>query len=100
VSGDTSCADHNIAYRTRNTLELDYVPAGVAALTDPTRRDNIIFDITPQSNGVPPQGQMSGISGANQPANPGGFGHPSCHLYSQQGNVISRGFANMLPANR
>jgi uncharacterized protein GlcG (DUF336 family) len=100
VSGDTSCADHNIAYRTRNSLELDYVPAGVAALTDPTRRDNIIFDITPQSNGLPPQGQMSGISGVNQPANPGGFGHPSCHLYSTQGNAISRGFSNSLPANR
>src|ERR1044071_4135178 len=48
VSGDTSCADHNIAYRTRNTLELDYVPAGVAAAGDPSRRDNIIFDIVPQ----------------------------------------------------
>ena len=29
VSGDTSCADHNIAWRTRSTLNLDYVPAGV-----------------------------------------------------------------------
>src|SRR5437773_2921462 len=27
VSGDTSCADHNIAYRTRSILNLDYVPA-------------------------------------------------------------------------
>ena len=26
VSGDTSCADHNIAWRTRNSLNLDYVP--------------------------------------------------------------------------
>ncbi len=26
VSGDTSCADHNIAWRTRNNLDLDYVP--------------------------------------------------------------------------
>ena len=26
VSGDSSCADHNIAWRTRNTLGLDYVP--------------------------------------------------------------------------
>src|SRR6267154_5135028 len=30
VSGDTSCADHNIAWRTRNQLKLDYVPAGVS----------------------------------------------------------------------
>ena len=99
VSGDTSCADHNIAYRTRHTLELDYVPAGVS--TDPDRRDNIIFDITPQANGnATGQGQMSGISGLNVTSNPGGFGHSSCHAYSQQGNVISRGFANALPANR
>ena len=98
VSGDTSCADHNIAYRTRNLLELDYVPAGVS--TDPLRRDNIIFDITPQSNGLPPTGQMSGISGINLVANPGGFGHPSCHSYSLLGNTTSRSFANTLPANR
>jgi uncharacterized protein GlcG (DUF336 family) len=100
VSGDTSCADHNIAYRTRNTLELDYVPAGVAAAADPTRRDNIIFDIVPQSNGIPNPGQMSGISGLNTVANPGGFGHPSCHSYTGAGNNVSRGFANTLPANR
>src|SRR5215475_3845738 len=44
VSGDTSCADHNIAWRTRNTLNLDFVPAGVAAkfANDPTHKDNII----------------------------------------------------------
>lgn len=29
VSGDSSCADHVIAWRVRNTLKLDYVPAGV-----------------------------------------------------------------------
>jgi uncharacterized protein GlcG (DUF336 family) len=98
VSGDTSCADHNIAYRTRHSLELDYVPAGVSGDSD--RRDNIIFDITPQSNGIPPLGQMSGISGANTVANPGGFGHPSCHSYTVQGNVVSRGFSSALPPNR
>jgi hypothetical protein len=98
VSGDTSCADHNIAYRTRNLLELDYVPAGVSS--DPLRRDNIIFDIVPQANGIPNPGQMSGISGPNTVANPGGFGHPSCHSYTGLGNAVSRGFANALPANR
>ena len=98
VSGDTSCADHNIAYRTRNLLELDYVPAGVSS--DPLRRDNIIFDIVPQSNGIPNPGQMSGISGPNTVANPGGYGHPSCHSYTGQGNLVSRGFASALPANR
>jgi len=67
VSGDTSCADHNIAWRTRNILNLDYVPAGVAAAFggDPTHKDNVIFDITSQA------GQMPGVSAS-------GFGHPHC----------------------
>ncbi len=55
VSGDTSCADHNIAWRLRNTLGLDYVPAGVS----PTKNDQIIYDI---ANGK----------------SAGGFGHPTC----------------------
>ena len=93
VSGDTSCADHNIAYRTRNALNLDYVPGGVAAATDPTHRDNIIFDVVPQANGIPNPGQMSGIS-------PSGFGHASCHGYNAAGNAISRGFAAALPPNK
>ncbi len=63
VSGDSSCADHNIAWRTRNTLGLDHVPGGVSG--DPSRPDNIIYDITPQI------GQMEGVS-------TGGFGHPVC----------------------
>src|SRR5687768_7985813 len=46
VSGDSSCADHNIAWRTRNTLSLDNVPAGVSG--DALRPDNIVYDITPQ----------------------------------------------------
>lgn len=29
VSGDSSCADHAIAWRTRNNLKLDHVPGGV-----------------------------------------------------------------------
>ncbi len=55
VSGDTSCADHNIGWKTRHTLKLDYVPAGVAA----DKSDTIIYDI-------------SGGKSA------GGFGHPTC----------------------
>jgi uncharacterized protein GlcG (DUF336 family) len=92
VSGDTSCADHNIAYRTRNTLNLDYVPGGVSG--DPARRDNIIFDITPQGGGdaAPGTGQMPGVSA-------GGFGHASCHGYNLAGNGVSAGFASALPAN-
>jgi len=41
VSGDTSCADHNIAWRTRHSLNLDFVPGGVGL--DPTRPDNINY---------------------------------------------------------
>jgi uncharacterized protein GlcG (DUF336 family) len=91
VSGDTSCADHNIAYRTRATLALDYVPGGVSG--DPLRRDNIVFDITPLGNGVPIVGQMSGVSA-------GGFGHASCHGYNTAGNEESASFAADLPQNR
>lgn len=53
VSGDTSCADHNVAWRTRDALTLDSVPAGL------TVGDNIIFDI------------VDGVSAS-------GFGHPFC----------------------
>jgi hypothetical protein len=63
VSGDSSCADHNIAWRTRNTLDLDHVPAGVSG--DPSRPDTIVYDITPQP------GQQEGVSA-------GGWGHPVC----------------------
>jgi uncharacterized protein GlcG (DUF336 family) len=40
VSGDTSCADHNIAWRTRAALNLDYVPGGVGPAGRP---DNINY---------------------------------------------------------
>jgi uncharacterized protein GlcG (DUF336 family) len=39
VSGDTSCADHNIAWRTRHGLNLDFVPFGVSPHGD----DNINY---------------------------------------------------------
>ena len=55
VSGDSSCADHNIAWRVRDALSLDYVPAGL------TTGDNIIFDLDPGT----------GLSAS-------GFGHPTC----------------------
>ena len=41
VSGDTSCADHNIAWRTRHALDLDHVTKGMAK----DHSDQIIFDI-------------------------------------------------------
>jgi uncharacterized protein GlcG (DUF336 family) len=69
VSGDSSCADHNIAWRTRSTLNLDYVPAGVSG--DASRPDNIVYDIVQQGGTVPGVGQMPGLSAS-------GWGHPVC----------------------
>ncbi len=43
LSGDASCADHNIAWKVRYLLQLDHVPAGVA---DNGKDDNIIYDMT------------------------------------------------------
>src|SRR5262245_15630827 len=63
VSGDSSCADHNIAWKARHTLLLDYVPGGVSG--DGARPGNIVYDIVPQA------GQMPGVSTS-------GWGHPEC----------------------
>lgn len=71
VSGDSSCADHNIAWRTRAALQLDHVPAGVSG--DERRPDNIVYDITPAP------GQMPGLSA-------GGWGHPVC---SEQATAVA-----------
>ena len=65
LSGDTSCADHFIAWRVRKYLELDHL-LGVAGVSgDVARPDNIVFDITENPDGG------TGISA-------GGFGHPTC----------------------
>jgi uncharacterized protein GlcG (DUF336 family) len=58
VSGDSSCADHNIAWETRQGLGFDFVPGGVSG--DTSRPDNIVYDIT------------GGKSA-------GGWGHPVCN---------------------
>ncbi|HKR85850.1 MAG TPA: heme-binding protein [Terriglobales bacterium] len=74
VSGDTSCADHNIAWRVRNNLGLDHL-SGVGGVSgDPARPDNIIFDIVANPDGG------TGIS-------PSGFGHPSCINTSDAGTL-------------
>jgi hypothetical protein len=44
LSGDTSCADHMIAWRVRNKLKLDEMATVGGVSGDPTRPDNIIFD--------------------------------------------------------
>jgi uncharacterized protein GlcG (DUF336 family) len=65
VSGDTSCADHDISWRVRSNLVLDHL-AGVSGVSgDAAHPDNIIYDITANPSGG------TGISA-------GGFGHPSC----------------------
>jgi hypothetical protein len=65
LSGDTACADHNIAWRVRHGLDLDHL-AGVGGVSgDPARPDNIVFDITANPDGG------TGVSA-------GGFGHPTC----------------------
>jgi uncharacterized protein GlcG (DUF336 family) len=61
VSGDTSCTDHIVAWKVRDAILLDSVPAGVS----PTGDDNIIFDTT-----VDPA--------TGHTVSAGGFGHPSC----------------------
>jgi uncharacterized protein GlcG (DUF336 family) len=63
ASGDTSCADHNVAWRVRDGLGLDYVPSGVGS-----PGDNIIYDI------------QAVASHTDHPAtvSTSGFGHPTC----------------------
>jgi uncharacterized protein GlcG (DUF336 family) len=78
VSGDSSCADHNIAWRTRHALNLDFVPGGVSG--DASRPDNIVYDIKPQA------GQMPGISDS-------GWGHAAC-------SAAATAIAATLPAVR
>ncbi len=62
LSGDTSCAHHNIAWRVRHALNMDNVPAGVAPAVgaNPPGKDNILFDIDATGHSA------------------GGFGHPTC----------------------
>ena len=69
VSGDTSCADHMIAWRVRNTLKLDHL-AGVGGISgDASRPDNIVYDI--------------GANGQSA----GGFGHPKCIMTGDQAQL-------------
>ena len=53
VSGDTSCADHNIGWRVRNNLGLDNLQGVGGVAGDPTRPDNMILDgINGNNNGI------------------------------------------------
>ena len=55
VSGDSSCADHHIAWKTRDILALDNIPGGVSTTGD----DNIVYDIADNRSSS-------------------GWGHPGC----------------------
>ena len=70
ISGDTPCADHIVAWKVRDALQLDFIPAGVS----PSADDNIIFDL--QANGT----SLSG------------FGHPRCGFDEER-------FTEKLPAD-
>jgi uncharacterized protein GlcG (DUF336 family) len=76
VSGDTSCADHIVAWKTRDGLGLDHVPNGLSG----PGKDNLIYDI-PASN----VGNASPAA-----ASPSGFGHPMC-------DPVSTAVGNALP---
>lgn len=71
VSGDTSCADHNIAWRTRHNLNLDFVPGGVSAAGD----DNINY-----------------IGAVPVPSLANDFSHPICAIAGEDNvSAISAG---------
>src|SRR4051812_10476295 len=76
VSGDSSCADHIIAWKLRHDLNLDNVPAGVSATGD----DNIVFDIAPDAFG--------------HPLSASGWGHP---LTSPAALMISTNLPSTYP---
>jgi uncharacterized protein GlcG (DUF336 family) len=62
VSGDSSCADHNIAWKTRDSLNLDNVPGGI---NPESGDDNIVYDTEVD----PATGHTT---------SPSGWGHPDC----------------------
>jgi uncharacterized protein GlcG (DUF336 family) len=72
VSGDSSCADHNIAWKVRDALALDFVPSGVAI----GGTDNIIYDLDAFGNST------------------SGFGHPEC---SPEATAIAEGLPTSHP---
>jgi hypothetical protein len=77
VSGDTSCTDHMVAWRVRNALGLDVFDGVPGVSGDPTRPDNIIFDISANPDGTGGTGKFpNGTGGVGQSAS--GFGHPQC----------------------
>ena len=78
VSGDSSCADHNIAWKVRHALKLDAIPGGVS----PEGNDNIVYDISADDHG-------NDVSAS-------GWGHPSC---SDDAKAIAEKLAETHPTS-
>jgi uncharacterized protein GlcG (DUF336 family) len=76
VSGDTSCTDHIVAWKTRFALNLDNLPNGIS----PTHDDNMINDLAPL------------LPGHTTAPSAGGFGHPTC-------DATATGITTGLPTN-
>lgn len=76
LSGDTSCADHVMAWKVRHALGLDAVPGGVGK----NSTDNMILDV------------QGGTSAS-------GFGHPSCKGGKPSDDVIN-GLTSALPTGK
>jgi uncharacterized protein GlcG (DUF336 family) len=74
VSGDSSCADHNIAWKTRHALGLNRVPGGVSATGD----DNIVY---PHHSSSPKKNALFNA-----------WGHPEC-------SAAATAIGNGLPAS-
>ncbi len=88
VSGDTSCTDHDTAWRVRHALNLDWFTHVAGVSGDPLRPDNIIYDIMLNPDGTGGTGQNpTGSGGVGMST--GGFGHPRC---------LNTGNQNALPA--
>ncbi len=75
LSGDTSCADHVMAWKVRHQLQLDSVPMGVS----PDHNDNMILDWTNNNS-------------------PSGFGHPSCKGGNPPDDIV-KGLSKNFPTN-
>jgi uncharacterized protein GlcG (DUF336 family) len=74
LSGDSSVADHIIAWKLRHALNLDHIPGGVS----PTGDDNLVLDI---ANGV----------------SAGGWGHPAT---SAQASEIIKALPTAVPVRK
>ncbi len=74
VSGDSSCADHNIAWKLRAALGLATIPGGVSPVGD----DNIVNDI-------------------DSATSKSGWGHPTCTTESAD---IARSFVKTHPITK